>query len=111
MILLEAISLDLWSYFAQQAPVVAVLGLFCWFLYKLILKRDETIKEKDLLLQQDGKDTRFLYGEAIKAQNKTTEALNRNNEIQLQLMELMKDVKRDIKDDIESLRELIYQKQ
>ena len=105
MILLEStIPFDLWSYLVQQVPVVVVLGVFCWFLYKLILKRDATIKEKDILLERDRAEMMSLYGEAIKAQNKTAETLNRSNDIQLQLMELIKDVR----DDIQDLRELTY---
>ena len=104
MVLLEALPSELWSYLVQQVPVVVVLGVFCWFLYKLILKRDATIKEKDILLEKDRGQMMELYGKAIEAQNKTTEALNRSNEIQLQLIELIKDTK----DDVGNLRELIY---
>lgn len=104
MILLDTIPFDLWSYLVQQVPVVVVLGIFCWFLYKLILKRDITIKDKDVLLEQSRKEVMNLYGEAIKSQNKMTEALNRGNEIQLQLIELIKDVQTDV----DHLKELIY---
>lgn len=106
MVLLDAIPFDLWSYLVQQVPVVVVLGVFCVFLYKLIIKRDATIKEKDGLLEKDRNQMMDLYGKAIEAQNKTADALNRSNEIQLQLIELIKDTK----DDVSDLRDLIYNK-
>ncbi len=107
MVLQQTVPLDLWSYLLQQVPVVVVLGVFCFFLYKLILKRDAIIKEKDEQLAQDRKEVMELYGEAIKSANRTTEALNRTSETQVQLIELIKDVREDIMD----LRELIHNKQ
>jgi hypothetical protein len=95
----------LWNDFLmKQAPVIIVLGLFCYFMYKYFItqqdKKDTTIKEKDALFISTiaSKDQKIeehqtkvmeLYGKAIEAQNK-------GNLVQEQLLEVLKETKDDI---------------
>jgi hypothetical protein len=98
---------QLWTDFLmKQAPVIVVLGLFCYFMYKHFTgqqdKKDITIKEKDMLLietiklkdakiDEQSKSVMELYGRAIEAQN-------RNSEVQEQLLEIIKDTRESVRE-------------
>jgi hypothetical protein len=108
---------DLWGDFLmKQTPVIIVLGLFCYFMYKYFVSQQtskettikekdtliiSTIREKDLLLietvkvkdqkiDEQNKAVMELYGKAIEAQNKNTEVCE-------QLLEVLKDTRNDIR--------------
>jgi hypothetical protein len=96
---------SIWSDFLmKQAPVIVVLGLCCYFMYKYFSaqqdKKDATIKEKDALfiatitakdekIEEHQKSVMDLYGKAIEAQNRSTA-------VQEQLLEVLKETKEDV---------------
>jgi hypothetical protein len=96
---------SLWTDFLmKQAPVIIVLGLISYFMYKYFIsqqdKKDATIKEKDALFIATitAKDEKIdehqqavmeLYGKAIEAQN-------RGNMVQEQLLEVLKETKDEV---------------
>jgi hypothetical protein len=98
---------QLWSDFLmKQAPVIVVLGLFCYFMYKHFTRQADkdgtTIKEKDALLietirlkddkiEEQSKSVMELYGRAIEAQN-------RNSEVQEQLLEIIKETRESVRE-------------
>jgi len=80
----------------QQSFSVIVLCIFCYAMYRIILKLIEKITSKDAELKEERTQVIVLYGKAIEAQNKTTEALNKSNDIKVQLMGMIKDLQIDL---------------
>ena len=91
--------LDIWAYLLQQAPVIVVLGLVCFGLYKALKARDAEIRVKDTQLANERKELMELYGQAVQAQQ-------RGNDIQLQLIAVIK----ELQFDLDKLRDLVHDK-
>lgn len=90
---------DIWAYLLQQAPVIVVLGVVCFGMYKAIKARDAVIKEKDSQMATERKELMALYGQAIAAQTK-------GNDIQLQLIAVIKELQLDV----DKLRDAVHEK-
>lgn len=89
---------SIWNDFLiKQAPVIVVLGLFCYFMYKYFIqqqnKKDETIKEKDKLLVDTIQRNQDSLTELL---TKSTEAINRNSSVQEQLVDLIKETRDEV---------------
>lgn len=81
------------DFLMKQAPVIVVLLGGMWLMYKYFTtqqdKKDLIIAAKDEKLEEHQKDVRDLYGKAIEAQN-------RGNQVQEQLLEVLKETKEDV---------------
>lgn len=97
--MVELFSKDIWAYLLQQAPVIVVLGVVCFGMYKAIKARDAVIKEKDAQMATERKELMLLYGQAIAAQTK-------GNDIQLQLIAVIKELQLDV----DKLRDAVHEK-
>jgi hypothetical protein len=85
----------IWADFLmKQAPVIIVLGLFCYKMYTYFIaqqdRKDATIASKDNKIEEHQQKVMELYGNAIEAQNK-------GNLVQEQLLEVLKETKEDVK--------------
>lgn len=68
---------SIWTDFvAKQAPIVIVLAIFCYGMYKFftgqLKARDAIIREKDKNITDQNAKVMDLYGRAIEAQNRST---------------------------------------
>ena len=85
---------SIWTDFvAKQAPVIIVLAIFCYGMYKYFIqqqnKKDEIIKAKDDRIDEQQDKVMDLYGKAVESQN-------RGNVIQEQLLAVLKETKEEI---------------
>jgi hypothetical protein len=109
---------NIWGDFLmKQAPVIIVLGLGIYFLYKYfvsqIKSKDEIIKEKDALLIATIKEKDELLISTMKAKDekidhqtkavmelygRAVEAQNRNSDVCEQLLEVLKETRDEIRE-------------
>jgi len=75
---------SLFDILLQQSPVIILLCIVCYIMYLYINKRDQVIKEKDILIIEQTEKLMVMYGNAIESQNRLTNVIE----------ELRKDIER-----------------
>lgn len=73
---MEAVNADLVTVLLKQAPIIIVLVIACYVMWNYVKEKNKLIKEKDTLIIDMNQKLMVLYGQAVEAQTKLTNAID-----------------------------------
>lgn len=76
---------DIRDILVKQSPIIVMLCVFLYFMYKYIMLKNGIIEKKDTIIIEQQNRLMELYGDAVKSQNRLSTVIE----------ELRKDIERN----------------